>query len=536
MSEQQMQGGVPTKNPMLRVTEGEASTLDRMFPGLAQKPCGATPAEIALLGKVMTAGKGALMPENLNIPAGYTYLGQFITHDISVDTSSVMKGKIEPDKARTPRLDLDSVYDSKLEEWGEIYCDSPGKDHGVKLKVGAVRGGGDPGIPDLPRSKEDFHAFIGDSRNDENSIISQLHSAFIAFHNAMVEKLRDTRPELSGRDLFERARQQVRWHYQWVVLWDFLPRVCGGVSYIQSLVDTVRRTGRLPHYRPPSRAFIPIEFWGAVFRVGHSMSRASYFLNDSLNGPLRTGAVRAIREPIPLLNADSNEPEVDLRGRRELFDEWGVEWKYFFPFSSPLNFLPPGPDAPAGSTSAEPSFGPQLSLCIDHEITAALAKLEGRSRDGKPSNSLIRLDLEIGSDLELPSGQAIAEVITGRANHLSERDLQTNNVDRKKEEVGSLPDRLLTDTPLFYYILKEAEVIERGRCLGPVGRTIAAETLVGLLRHNDNTILKIDPNWRPHAGAVSGEPYTMAHFLTFASQTRMSRPVGPWLPGAPVMV
>jgi len=75
-------------------------------------------------------------------------------------------------------------------------------------------------------------------------------------------------------------------------------------------------------------------------------------------------------------------------------------------------------------------------------------------------------------------------------------------------------------TPLWYYILKEAEVFSQGRTLGPVGGRIVTEVFVGLLLADPTCFLNIDPNWKPVAGrfgCVKKGKFTMADLVTFAS-------------------
>lgn len=549
---QQQQGQVPLTADgyiqSMSVTHiaapGEQSPLGWMFPKLREKPCKLTPENLRLLAQVMTAEKDEPLQENQKIAAGYTYLGQFINHDISVNTKSIVRDRqIQPKHTGTPCLDLDAVYGIEPDAWPELY-EPEGRDAKVKFRIADTIGSGEDGVRDLFRADwigDDASkrpAVIGDSRNDENHLIAQLHSSFIDFHNAMVEHVRDQRPELSGLKLLGYVRDQVRWHYQWIVLWDYLPRLCGGAAHVKSVVDIVHRKGRLPRYRPTGRAFVPLEFWGAAFRVGHSMSRPSYFLNDQLSRPGQSDAPIKVREPIPLLDVDSTGPNADLRGHVVIPKGWGISWKYFFPFSGARRMWAPH------ASEAERELqgwlpGPQPSLKISHEITSVLSKLPPEILKGAPFDSLVELDLLTGAMLGLPSGQSIAEAVTGRKDHLTPEELQVTPADRKKlRDRGlpeELPESLLNDTPLFYYLLKEAEVMQGGLCLGPVGRTILVETLVGILRHNENTILNNSPYWRPFAGAIPGEPYTMAHFLSFAFKYRETRPAGPWLCGVPVM-
>ncbi len=62
------------------------------------------------LGQSMAAGGGGAG----QIPAGFTYLGQFVDHDLTFDKTSVMLGEnVSPAQllqARSPSLDLDSLY------------------------------------------------------------------------------------------------------------------------------------------------------------------------------------------------------------------------------------------------------------------------------------------------------------------------------------------------------------------------------------------------------------------------------------------
>lgn len=51
--------------------------------------------------------------ENQGINAGYTYLGQFIDHDLTFDPASSLQKQDDPDALvdfRTPRFDLDNIY------------------------------------------------------------------------------------------------------------------------------------------------------------------------------------------------------------------------------------------------------------------------------------------------------------------------------------------------------------------------------------------------------------------------------------------
>jgi hypothetical protein len=169
--------------------------------------------------------------ENPEMPAGYTYLGQFIDHDITFDPVSSLQRQNDPDALhnfRTPRFDLDSLYGNGPSDQPYLYegglSKAPKELHGIALRSGkGVSGQADLAGPDLPRT-EDGQALTGDPRNDENLVVSQLHVVFIKFHNAVVDRVMQT-TTLRGGNLFKEAQRSTRWHYQWVVVKDFLSRM-----------------------------------------------------------------------------------------------------------------------------------------------------------------------------------------------------------------------------------------------------------------------------------------------------------------------
>lgn len=170
-------------------------------------------------------------PDNLNIPSGYTYLGQFVDHDITFDPSSNLQRMNDPEglvNFRTPRFDLDSLYGSGPADEPFQYDENSG---GTKLLIGKGRHTGNAEVAagtvtaddDLPRN-EQGRALIGDPRNDENTIVSQLHLTFLKLHNKFVDQV-SAEQGLTGEDLFKEAQKLTRWHYQWVVVHDFLERI-----------------------------------------------------------------------------------------------------------------------------------------------------------------------------------------------------------------------------------------------------------------------------------------------------------------------
>jgi len=229
------------------------------------------------------------------IPSGYVYFGQFIDHDITRDNRSL--DDASPDVGntrnyRTPQLDLDHLYGKDPDSVPCIY-----RRDGERLKLGPTlpaQTADDKTIPcswnDLPRTP-DGTAIVVDPRNDENLIIAQMHVLHAKFHNCVLDLL--ARRLVSsqglapggGSDLFRQARRFVTWHYQWLVLYDFLPRI----ARLAVLKDI--EAGSQPQlfaswYTPQAvPVALPVEFSVAAFRFGHSMVQDRYFLNSHINLP-----------------------------------------------------------------------------------------------------------------------------------------------------------------------------------------------------------------------------------------------------------
>lgn len=411
-----------------------------------------TPAErrisvrsVKALAGLMQRLSGPPRPNDA-IPAGFTYLGQFIDHDLTFDPTPTPARRRDPRKVvnfRTPRYDLDSVYGLGPVVQPYLY-DADGS-----LLVGrgtdAPRSAGSPAKHDLPRNQQG-RALIGDARNDENVIVAQLHLLFIRFHNAVMADVRD----------FEEARRIVRWHYQWIVRRHFLPRVVGERQ--------ARRVDRR-HFKWEREPFIPVEFSGAAFRFGHSMVRDRYGLKK-LPPPGTMGPPALRLFP-------------DLQRSAWLPERLRIDWERFFDL-----------------TDREP----QSSFSIDPSLTRPLFELPD---DG---GSLPLRNLMRGLRLGLPSGQEVA-----RAMELPELPEGALKLDGQIK--GKAREELLSATPLWFYILCEANHASQGAHLGPVGGRIVTEVLTGLLEGDPESYLRKDPSWRPTLGTE--RDFTMADLIAF---------------------
>src|SRR5918997_146977 len=252
--------------------------------------------------------------DNPGIPSGFVLFGQFVDHDLTIDDTPISERREDPlaeKNFRSPQLDLDSLYGVSPKKSPELYDPSDP----AKLRIG---GAGDPATPpDLAR-RGDGKAIIGDPRNDENLVLCQLHLAFIKFHNALVDHARAQ--GVRGIDeVFAEARRLCRWHYQWVVVHDFLYRVVG-----QKTLDAIlpeRADGsvgvNLAFYEPknPEKPMMPLEFAAAAYRFGHSMLRAGYVINEEGGGAALFGQQPTAR---------------NLNGSRRLPYPLVIAWRHFF--------------------------------------------------------------------------------------------------------------------------------------------------------------------------------------------------------------
>jgi heme peroxidase len=435
------------------------------------KPGGILDARDALdQGPVLLITDPSLSVNNPNNPthtAGTTFVGQFVDHDITFDVGSTLGRPTAPESAlngRTPTLDLDSVYGGGPVASAQLYA----PDDRAKLRI---ESGGM--FEDLPRTS-DGTAIISDPRNDEHVIIAGLQSAFILFHNRAVDQVRAA----GAADVFAQARQLTTWHYHWLVLHEFLPLVVG-----QSMVDDILARGR--RFYRPNEAFMPVEFQGAAYRFGHSMVRPSYRAN--LAGDGGNPFFGFIFDP----NATGPDP-ADLRGGFRAPRRF-VGWQTFFDFGDGQV----KPNKLIDTKISTPLFNLPLGAIASHDAPTALAQ-----------RTLLRQ-----LTWSLPSGQRLAAEMGVPA--LERGDLS---------ELAQYPYRLDRSTPLWYYVLKEAEVMAGGLHLGPVGGRIVAEVIIGLLQTDPGSFVNAQPRWTPTLPSKFGPgEFRMVDFLTFAGVDPASR-------------
>lgn len=432
------------------LADAEESKYGRMFPNL---PGLAIDEDFLLAlgrsGSTMDAARYENR-DNPRIPAAWAFFGQFIAHDITADRSLLLHHARlnELRNFRTPRLDLECVYGAGPTGDPHLY-DLNDLD---KFLLGINDVGKED---DLPRNRQG-RALVGDPRNDVHLIISQLHLAFLKFHNAIVDHLRQR--GVPAADVFNEARRLVRWHYQWIVEHEFLPLSAG-----QELVENILRNG-VRFYIVDAYPYIPVEFADAAYRFGHSQVRSMYTLNS-------TGA--------------RGQVFPDCAGTCPVPHDRAIEWSYFFQLDE----------------QRPPQASKRIDTILAHSLIDLPKSVVGDTEIPE-QHSLAYRDLERGEALDLPSGEAIA------------RAMGVEPLTR--DEVGLKALGWQGETPLWYYILKEAEVRHNGEWLGEVGGRIVAEVLLGLIDLDPTSYRNAESEWTPTLPSVQEGNFTMADFLRFA--------------------
>jgi len=451
--------------------------------------------------------------DNPDIPAGFTYFGQFIDHDITFDPNSKLQRQNDPNALvdfRTPRFDLDSLYGAGPDNDPFRYDQSKAN----RLLVEKNEAGDD----DLPRNSQG-RALTGDPRNDENLIVSGLQSAFLKFHNKVVDAL-EVDGQIPADQIFDVARQIVRWHYQWVVVHDFLKTIVGRavvndiLKYDEYVVftDDHSQTAIVPKvdlkfYHWKNEPFIPVEFSVAAYRFGHSMVRPDYTLNEM------TQEVPIFSNTIP----DDPQNLPDLRGFRQRPAHTQIEWERFFKFPEhvdPDNGFP----QPTRKIDTKLAFG--LSILPAPIVNPSPEDKNDPQRAMEFAKLSVR-NLLRGKALGLPTGQDVARTMGIPARFiLTENQITSGDGVTTTDLHADLGTKFANTTPLWYYILKEAEVLNKGKKLGPVGGRIVAEVFIGLLYGDPLSYLSVAPTWRPTPpmfGAREDGEFTIADLLRFAT-------------------
>jgi hypothetical protein len=377
------------------------------------------------------------------VAAVWPFFGQFLAHDITADRSPIghRADLARLRNFRVPKANLEGVYGAGPVGAPYLYS----KDDPAKLLLA-------PTGSDVPRNQEGI-ALIGDPRNDVHLFTSQMLVAFIELHNRLVDRLRDD--AVAEPDVFDEARRAATWHYQHVILREFLPGLIGA-QLTAELLDSGPRL-----YRLEPEPYIPFEFADAAYRYGHAQIRDRYQVNEHLG-------------PCPVFP--------DLMGFGPVPPEHAVDWSVQID-------VPGHPPA-------------QRAKRIDSRLPAPLIALPTQISGSEPGTdyaSLANRDLQRGQAVGLPSGEAVAR-------RLSVPVLSV-------EEIGLAEHGWTGETPLWLYILKEAEVVHDGDRLGPVGGRIVGEVLVGIIDADPESFRSVNRAWTPTLPAHRAGAFGLADIL-----------------------
>ena len=382
------------------------------------------------------------------VDAGHVYFGQFIAHDLSAVSRFVADGTAEP----TPGLDLDTLYTRELSKNARAMTPQTGK---FRFRGTAEDGGLKV---DLPRDFQRRKAQIEDDRNDENLLTAQMQVFWMKLHNHFLRKVKS----------FELARKLTTAVYQNSVVEEFLSNIIH-----PKVFRSVCREGKriLPWDSDITQTKIPIEFAGAAFRFGHSMVRSDYLLKTRQSKGLHVGLSEFF----------------DLTGKTGMRGGWlplnrVVDWHEFFDLSSHIDT--------------------NKANKIDPKIVSQLRNIE--------NVQLAKKNLESGSTLSLPSGQALAGAVKALIPEQSELSVTVFDTmeafesaryygkSSKQKEISTLSMlKMFDQTPLWYYLLAEdfmenPGVASRGNHLGTLGSILVAETIHTLLMASRFSILRDD--------------------------------------------
>lgn len=387
------------------------------------------------------------------VPLGMIFFGQFIDHDITFDTESrfnTVNNPQEIENFRTPNLDLDSLFGEGPEDEPFLY-----ESNSLKLVTGEsnqnLKQAANLEKEDLARNGEG-KALIGDPRNDENRIISQLQLLFIRFYNKVYDQVQEENDAYSPEEIYREARRITVWHYQWIILHEFLPSLVG-----ENLMSTIISEGR-QWYKPCNRPYIPVEFSVAAYRFGHSMIPQKLKL-------------QADGDEFDLFSKDIGGGFSKVENTNQI-----VHWNQFFDVDG----------------------NPQTATKLDIKMSSELLNLPFLKEADIPESqkSLATRNLIRGNSFLLPSGETVAKCM----------NIRNYDYTRISETAANLVSNeninLSNGTPLWFYILTEGGELGRdgvpGEGLGPLGGRIVGEVIYGLLELDPNSFLGSDRNWLPN--------------------------------------
>lgn len=431
---------------------------------------------------------------NPRIPAIFTFVGQFIDHDLTMNAVNLtldQTGNAVVENA-SPTIDLDNIYGPRKVLNNALLA--PGEDgkpysifdnHG-KFKLKPIGKGFDIPRPPKPDDKGLQPAFITDARNDENQLVLQIHVLLMRVHNKLIEQMKT--------DDVDKVRRELVTNFQSVVLNEYLPLIIEPKT-LEFVLSEIRKPdfGKLKH--KPLRNLVdgtnvvrmPHEF-AIGFRFGHSQLRPAYKLNSN--------------PAVALFNNRHDDGADDLRGSRPLAEDHVIDWDIFYPQTPPANENPPNV---------------HQSLLIDGKITPPVFDLPETAipDDIKFVGNLPHRNLIRSRMVGVVSGEELAEFYgVPHSEQVTPGDIVDKNAPQHVLDLFRHDGHF--KTPLWYYILKEAEVKYGGQMLGPLGSRLVAEVLAGALFYGNEFRFGSDPDWK---SAITGSNVvTMRDLINYVTK------------------
>jgi hypothetical protein len=316
----------------------------------------------------------------------------------------------------------------------------------------------------------------------------------------------DDNPGLS----FEEIQQRVRFHYQYVVLNDFLSRIVSDAVLAQLKTGAHYDRSKIKYFHWKTWPFMPVEFSVACYRLGHSMIRPGYRLNDAADMLL------------PIF-PDGNLVK-GLTGFQDMADGRAIDWGRFIDLDNRAYGKDGEDDSPANQKRL------QFAYRIDASLVNPLHALPAEIASDPPPSLPLR-NLERGWRLKLPSGQSVA-----KAMHLIPLEDSEILIGKAVDQPDAGEDPVAIDTvangafakncPLWTYVLAEAAhhkasitIPAQGAPgpistpqLGPVGGRIVSEVILGLVFGDNFSVLSLDPHWAP----VTGPNFKLKNLVSYA--------------------
>ena len=392
-----------------------------------------------------------------NIPAIYTYLGQWYDHEITREPITNIANLVPVDIATLINGQSSMIEGDSLYGINNVLLNINGE-FAIGININ--------GVLDLPRGLDGI-GILGDIRNNENQIVSNVHLAFMQLHNKIFNEIKIANPSWTLIQQIDEAKKQVVYIIQWICAYDFVQKI---TSKYYSRLWNIDGTPKIHKEILKAGLKMPLEF-AIAFRFGHSMVRDSYYINPAFD------VLTVFNALTPGIN--------DLSGFQAFPKDTTIDWSFW--------------------VGLEGFKGPQVADIIDGSIALTLATLPG-SVIGTSTpitlhertflRSLFIYDVISGQDMARLMDITEDEIISFAKNNFVLKN--HNLLNQPLLDMNALTKKFGNNTPLFLYLLKEAEVFSKGECLGPLGSALIGSCFLHFINNAPVNIFK--DMWKPVAG------------------------------------